>query len=245
MFYQISQNDLTRRKPPLLLIHGAGGTHQHWPAALRRLPDWTVYALDLPGHGKSGGAGCASVAAYCEAVFQFCETHGLQKVALAGHSMGGAIVQEFALRFGGRLAGMALVSTGARLRVAPAILEGLLTDFPATARLITDWSHGPAAADQQKRLYLQNLLKESPAVVHGDYRACDAFDLRAGLPAIATPALAICGSADIMTPPKYSEYLAQNLPAAQLHLIPDCGHMVTLEAPEELASVIQGFLSSL
>ena len=61
LFYRLSANDLTGRRPPLLLIHGAGGTHMHWPASLRRLPGWNVYAIDLPGHGKSAGPGRASM----------------------------------------------------------------------------------------------------------------------------------------------------------------------------------------
>ena len=242
MFFQLSRNDLNRRKPPLVLIHGAGGTHQHWPAVLRRLPDWTVYALDLPGHGRSEGEGCNTVAAYREVIFEFCEAQGLERVVLAGHSMGGAVVQDFALHYGGRLAGMVLVGTGGKLRVAPAILDGLLSDFDATARQITEWCHGPLATEQQKRIYLKQLLQESPTVVHGDYAACDAFDLRADLPSIHTPALTICGSADIMTPPKFSEYLAQHLPDARLHLVPNAGHMVTLEAPEDLVETIAEFL---
>lgn len=245
IFFQLNQNDLTGRKPPLVLIHGAGGTHQHWPAALRRLSDWTVYALDLPGHGKSQGPGCDTVAAYREAVFEFCESLGLQQVVLAGHSMGGAIVQDFALHYGGRLAGMVLVGTGAKLRVAQAILDGLPVDFEGTAQLITDWCHGPSASEQLKRNFLQRLLEESPEVLLGDYRACNGFDLRADLPSIQTPALAICGTADIMTPPKFSEYLVQNLPDARLHLVPDAGHMVALEAPDEVTSVVEGFLRSL
>ncbi len=244
MFFQLSQTDLAHRKPPLVLIHGAGGTHQHWPVALRRLSDWTVYALDLPGHGRSAGKGCSTVAAYREVIFEFCKEQGLERVVLAGHSMGGAIVQDFALHYGGRLAGMVLVGTGGKLRVAPAILEGLLSDFDATTRQITDWCHGSLATEQQKRIYLQQLLQESPAVVHGDYAACDAFDLRADLPSIHTPALAICGTADIMTPPKYSDYLVQNLPDARLHLVPDAGHMVTLEAPDEVTATIERFLRS-
>lgn len=245
LHYQLSQNDLTRRKPPLVLIHGAGGTHQHWPAALRRLPDWTVYALDLPGHGKSEGPGCATVAAYRETIREFCETQALERVVLVGHSMGGAIVQDFALHYGGRLAGMVLVGTGARLRVAQAILDGLPVDFEGTARLITDWCHGPSASEQLKRIFLQRLLEESPEVLLGDYNACNSFDLRSDLPSIQIPALAICGTADIMTPPKFSEYLVQNLPNARLHLVPDAGHMVTLEAPDEVTSVVEVFLRSL
>ena len=52
LYYRLNADGLAKRRPPLLLIHGAGGTHMHWPAALRRLAGWNVYVLDLPGHGK-------------------------------------------------------------------------------------------------------------------------------------------------------------------------------------------------
>ena len=41
----------------MVLVHGAGENHLAWPAELRRVDGVTVYALDLPGHGKSGGKG--------------------------------------------------------------------------------------------------------------------------------------------------------------------------------------------
>lgn len=245
LFYRLSANDLLNRRPPLLLIHGAGGTHMHWPAALRRLPERNVYALDLPGHGKSTGPGRDSIAAYRDVVYGFVQALGLERVVLAGHSMGGAVVQEFALHYPGRLAGIVLVGTGARLRVAPAILDGIRSDFPATARAIADWVYAPDTPAQLKRLYVQSVLQNDPQVLYDDFYACDQFDRRADVARIETPALVLCGVADAMTPPKFSEYLAQSLPHARLALIPNAGHMVALEASEEAAAAVEGFLRSL
>jgi pimeloyl-ACP methyl ester carboxylesterase len=245
LFYRLSANDLTNRRPPLLLIHGAGGTHMHWPASLRRLPDWNVYALDLPGHGKSSGPGRDSIAAYCDVVYSLVQALELTRVVLAGHSMGGAIVQEFALHYPGLLAGIVLVGTGARLRVAPAILEGIRSDFPATARTIADWVHDKNVPEQLKRLYLQRTLENDPEVMYGDFYACDQFDRRGDVARIETPALVVCGSNDMMTPPKFSESLAQSLLRARLALIPNAGHMVALEAPETVAEAVAEFLATL
>jgi pimeloyl-ACP methyl ester carboxylesterase len=245
LYYRLSANDLTNRRPPLLLIHGAGGTHMHWPAALRRLPDWTVYALDLPGHGKSAGPGRDSIAAYCDVVYGCVQALELKRVVLCGHSMGGAIVQDFALHYPGRLAGIVLVGTGARLRVAPAILEGIRSDFPATVRTIADWVHDKNVPEQLKRLYVQRTLENDPEVMYGDFYACDQFDRRADVGRIETPALVVCGSNDVMTPPKFSESLAQSLPHARLALIPNAGHMVALEAPEAVTEAMVDFLRTL
>lgn len=245
LYYRLSASDLTKRRPPLLLIHGAGGTHMHWPAALRRLAGWNVYAPDLPGHGKSSGPGRASIAAYRDVVYAFCQTLELRRVVLAGHSMGGAIVQEFALHYPGRLAGIVLVGTGARLRVAPAILDGIRSDFPATARTIADWVHDKSTPEQLKRLYLQSVLENDPQILYDDFYACDQFDRRADVARIATPALVVCGGNDVMTPPKFSQSLVESLPHAHLALIPNAGHMVALEAPEEVAAAVEAFLRDL
>lgn len=243
LYFRLSANDLASRKLPLVLIHGAGGTHMHWPAHLRRLPDWTVYAVDLPGHGKSKGPGRDTIAAYREVVYAFCLALGIERIVLAGHSMGSAITLDFALHYPQRLAGMVLVGGGARLRVAPAILEGLRADFPATAKLITEWTHDQRTPDQLKRLYLQRLLENDPNVLYCDFFACDTFDLRADLARIRTPALVVCGTTDQMTPVKYSEFLVQNLPNARLVLLPDAGHMAMLEAPEDTAAAVEKFLA--
>lgn len=242
LVYRLSQNDVTGRRPPLVLVHGAGGTHMHWPAALRRLPEHPVYALDLPGHGKSPGPGRDTIAAYRDLVYGFFQALGLQAAVLAGHSMGGAIAQDFALHYPQRLHGLVLVGTGARLRVAPAILDGIRADFPATVRAIADGVHAPTVPDQIKRLYVQRLLEVDPTVLYGDFYACDRFDLRADVGRIETPALVVCGALDTMTPPRFSEYLAQTLPNARLRMIPQAGHMVALEAPEAVAAAVVEFL---
>ena len=59
--------------------------------------------------------------------------------------MGGAIALEFALRYPARLAGLILVGTGAKLRVAPEILTGVLDDYAGTAELLAQWAHGERA----------------------------------------------------------------------------------------------------
>ncbi len=138
-----------------------------------------------------------------------------------------------------------LVGTGARLRVAPAILDGIGSDFPAAARAITDGVHAQDAPAQLKRLYLQRYQENDPDVLYGDFYACDQFDRRADVGRIESPALVMCGSADRMTPPKFSEHLAQALPHARLALIPNAGHMVALEAPDQATAAVESFLRTL
>ena len=97
--------------PDVLLIHGAGGDHRHFPPALTDLPGVRVHALDLPGHGAAEGRFADSVEVYADAVAAYVESRGLARVVLAGHSMGGAVVMTLALRAPAWLRAQVLIGT--------------------------------------------------------------------------------------------------------------------------------------
>ena len=241
-FYALYQGDVLGKRN-LVLVHGAGGSHLDWPAPLRRLRETNVYALDLPGHGRSEGTGRSSITAYRDFLFAFLDAMDLEKAIVVGHSMGGAIALDFALHYPGHVDGLILVGSGARLRVAPAILTGILSDFEATVDLVCDYAFGPSASEQLKRLGRQRLLNTPPEVSHGDYTACDAFDVMGRLGEVRCPTLVIGGTADRLTPPKYSVYLRDHIPGAELVLVDAAGHMVMLEKPEVVARAISKFVT--
>jgi len=232
-------------RPPLVLVHGAGGSYMHWPAELRRLAGSTVYSLDLPGHGGSPGPGRDTISGYAEVVREFAAALDLPPFVLAGHSMGGAIAQEFALTYPDRLAGIILVGSGARLRVAQQILDGILVDPEATAVMVAQWSYAGEADPAALDLYVRRLRDVDPRVTHGDFLACNRFDRMADSARISLPTLVLCGEQDRMTPCKYSQYLADQIPGARLALIGGAGHMVMLEKPLEVTRKVARFMSPL
>lgn len=257
LFYALVEGDPTHKRN-LILVHGAGGDHTHWPAELRRLPSVNVYALDLPGHGRSGGQGRTSVADYADGVHLFAQTLGLERASVVGHSMGGAIAQTLALRQPSWLDRVVLVGTGARLRVHPLILEGLRpaptgdlptgtskTNFEATIDTISQWAYGPTTSEQILRKGRQQLLGVDPTVIYGDYTACNNFDVMDQVGGIKLPTLIIVGSADQMTPPKYSQHLHNQISGSQLVEIKDGGHMTAMEKPTEVAQAVARFLETL
>jgi pimeloyl-ACP methyl ester carboxylesterase len=192
LFYTVSR----RGGPALILIHGAGGSHLHWPAALRRMPGATVYAVDLPGHGRSEGPGREHIEDYVADIVRFMDAVGVSRGVLVGHSMGGAIAQMTALMAPERVAGLVLVGTGARLRVAPALLDGILQDARGALALITEWAWGPEADPAMVARGRQMMARVNPRVVWGDFAACDRFDIRERVGEITAPALVITGSED-------------------------------------------------
>lgn len=242
LFYTVNQG--AEDAPTLVLVHGAGGTRLHWPGELRRLPGATVYTLDLPGHGRSGGRGRDTIGGYAEAVAAFLQALGIEQAVVVGHSMGGAIAQTLALDFADRVAGLVLAATGARLRVAPAILDGIRSDFEGAARLITRFAWSPEAPPALVELGRKTLLETNPDVLWGDFAACDRFDALERLGEIEVPTLVVAGAADQLTPVKYARFLAERVFEARCVIIEGAGHMVMLERPAEVAAAVKSLISS-
>lgn len=230
-------------RPPLVFIHGAGGTHLHWPPQARRMTGQRVFALDLPGHGKSPGVGSQSVPAYARAVVDFLDAARLNAAVFIGHSMGSAVALTLALDYPKRVLGLGLVGSGARLRVAPQILEYTANEtlFPQAVKLINDAEFGPSVDTKLKELAARQMAEIRPSVIHGDFLACNEFDVMQRLGEINHPTLILCGADDILTPIKYSEYLCEHIPNARLVAFPGAGHMVMLEQAVEVAQALSDF----
>jgi pimeloyl-ACP methyl ester carboxylesterase len=232
---------------PVVFIHGAGGSHLHWPAPMRRLKNYRVYALDLPAHGNSSGRGHQTIASYAQCILNWMDAIALDKVVFVGHSMGGAIALTLGLYHPERVLGLGLVATGARLKVAPDILE--LTNhqksFPAAVEMITLWAFGPQSDARLVELASQRMLETPPTVLHSDFVACNAFDEISALSQINLPALVLCGQDDRLTPLRFSQYLADHIPTARLKAIPDAGHMVMLEKPLAVTRALVEFIAAI
>ncbi len=232
---------------PVVLIHGAGWTHLCWPPEVRRLPGFSIYALDLLGHGKSEGMGGRQrVGDYVQDVIEWGLAQGLHRAVYIGHSMGGAIALELALNHRERVAALGLISTSARLRVLPELLADAAnpTTFYKALDRILAMSFSPAASERMLDQARQRMMEIRPSVLYGDLLACDAFNVMDRLAEIEVPTLVICGTEDQMTPLRYAQYMANNIPDAQMVAIPQAGHMVMLEKPDEIAAIMADFLTA-
>jgi pimeloyl-ACP methyl ester carboxylesterase len=244
--YYFAHEEGNRSHPPVILIHGAGGNHLSWPPQLRRLPDQRMLALDLPAHGKSEGIGHHAVEDYVHDVLEFMSETGRYSAILVGHSMGSAVALSAAIHFPERVAALGLVGSGARLRVAPALLRAASdpSTFESAVRMINDASFSLQAI-RTKELATQRMMETRPAVLYGDLMACDAFNETNQLSKLSLPTLIVCGSEDQMTPLRYSEFLRDHIAGARLEVVPNAGHMVMLEQPDVISNLLADFINSI
>jgi pimeloyl-ACP methyl ester carboxylesterase len=224
-------------------VHGTGGSSEVWRHQLEGLADLgRIVAVDLPGHGRSDGKIPRSIAEAAAAVAGLLDTLGITRVVIGGHSMGGAIAQQFALSWPERLDGLILVGTGARLRVLPRLLDLLARDTPEGVDLLMSLAVGTGAPAALRTALHRATADNSAGVVLGDLQACDAFDVMGRIATVRAPTLVVCGDEDRLTPPKYARFLGAQIAGTEVVVVPGAGHYVQMEKPRETTAAMRDFL---
>ncbi len=229
----------------VLFIHGAGGGQYTWSCQKGFFEkEFNPIILELPGHGESEGEGESEIGKYAEHVYQFLNALHLSRVFLVGHSMGGAIVQTMALRYPEVIKGMILVGTGARLRVFPMILNEIRENFEEAIKKINQFAFSRKVSPDLIEQGMIGMRRCRPEVVHGDFSACDRFDVMNEVEKINLPTLILCGDEDELTPVKYSQFLQNKIKGSRLEVISGAGHMVMMESPSAFNEKIRDFILS-
>ena len=222
-------------------IHGAGCTSEIWKKQLREVGG---FAIDLPNHGQSEDFEINSVEDYAKVVKDVIEKLNKEFIVV-GHSMGGAIAQALAKSNG--VKGLILLSTGAKLKVNPKLLEGLRNNFEGMVEKLVGWMFSKSYEGKRDREFVKNMILGcGKDVVVKDFEICDKFDYtqdyEAGLKFNCEVLIAV-GSDDVMTPVENSEYLRDKL-NAKMAVINNSGHMVMLEKWKELNKILKEFSES-
>jgi pimeloyl-ACP methyl ester carboxylesterase len=243
-YYYFSYVSSISNSLPLILIHGAGGSSLSWPPEIRRLAGYNIYAIDLPGHGKSLSHGEQTIEAYVGHVLVWLQKLTLNRVFVIGHSMGGAIAISLAAAAPTMVAGLGLIGIGKPLKVPKDILENLsnpamiLTAMNKIIRL----SISPKADQKFVKQITRRLSETRTSVLLGDYLACVRFDVSESQEKIEQPVIVITGGQDRMVPLRYVQLLANNFFDAEIAVIPEAGHLPMLEKPTEVADRLSKFL---
>ena len=225
----------------LVFLHGAGCSSLSFYYQLRHFR--SAKAIDLPGHPD--GKPCESIDGYVEWVRGFMRARRYKNVVLCGHSMGGAIAMRYALKYPEELKGLVLIGTGAKLRVHPYYLDRCRE--PGEGNL--PWLEGHleyynSVQSEVVPVIRQRAAEVGPEVELNDLMACDSFDMLDEVSGIKLPTHVICGSEDLMTPVKYSDFLATNIEGAGEAIIPGGTHFVQMEKYQSVNVEIESFLTT-
>lgn len=248
--------------PPLVLLHGFTGATTTWAPLLPRLAaDYATIAIDLPGHGRSSAPARAerfTLARFADDLLRVLDALTIDRVAVLGYSMGGRAALRFALRAPDRVAALVLESTSPGIADAArraerreadrALADAIERDgIPAFVRR---WETLPLWASQhalpapaRSRLRAQREANDAAGLANS-LRGAGAGEDEPLLPQLGTfaaPVLLVAGALDAAYVAAGSE-MAQAFPSARLAIVPDAGHAVHLERPDELTDAVLAFL---
>lgn len=171
---------------------------------------------------------------------------------LCGASMGGIVAMEAIRQAPQRIKGLALLGTNARPETDDVrkLRELAVTLFESGRAAEVLRANVPLAFHASRssdavlvRTYLDFVLHAGVRQLVDQNRAIMARpDARVHLPSITCPVLVLCGDSDQLTPPECSQEIAALVPRARLVLLPECGHMLTMERPNEVNAALLAWL---
>ena len=207
--------------------------------------DYNLIAIDLPSHGRSDVFPKLSLEFYVEVLNGFIQASKYEKIVLCGHSLGGAIVQEYYFKNLDYLVALILVGTGAKLKVNPFILNSLKDDYQEYLDSLPAGDFYRKTSKEVINQYILDTTKIGSEVTYQDFSICDNFDTLSKSELIEIPCLILVGKGDKLTPVKYSTYFHDKIKDSELLIIKHASHMVMLEKPLEINNAISKFIEKL
>ena len=242
----VNPRDFGTHKQSLVFIHGSGGNSSVWSHQYSKLHKvFNIAAINLPGHGRSGGHGEKDILKYVLNLKDILGVLKLERPILIGHSLGAAIALDFAAKYPQEISGVVATGGGLTLPVNPDILDGFRKQPEFVLDMICKFSLAKENRPKFFDALRASLGQANVDVVSGDMLACSKFDLTGELPKIIAPILVICGTEDKMTPPASSERIVAGIAGAQLVLIEGAGHMVMMEKPSAFNDTLRDFAAAL
>ncbi len=240
-------------KPAIVFIHGAAHDHSVWSLQSRYFAHhgFNVLAVDLPGHGRSGGAALASVAAIADWIPLALDAMGIAQAALVGHSLGSLAALACASRHPARVSRVVVLGPAVPMQVSDELLAAAKADDHAAFEMINGWSFSAAKQLGGNAIpgmwmtggNMRLMERTRPGVLHTDLVACSAYaDGLADAAVVRCPVLAILGARDLMTPVKGAQALLAALADKRVVTVPGTGHALMAEQPDAVLDSLRAFL---
>ena len=242
--------------PPVVFLHGLGGTRTAWDPQLRGLADrFRCVAWDMPGYGASAPLEHLTFPAVADSLAALLDTLGVGSAHLVGLSFGGMHALHTAIRHPQRVRSLVLAGTSPAFgldgtspeswkaaRLAP--LERGLTPAGMAGDVIDAICAAPLNPPTRARL-VESFGRIPAAGFRAAVECLTTHDVRGRLAEVTCPALVIVGGEDAETPPSYAAALAAGLPDSTLETLEGAGHLTPSEAPERFNQLVGAFLGGL
>lgn len=233
--------------PVVVLSNSLGATHGMWDANLAALEnEFRVVRYDTRGHGRSPvPPGPYSIDDLADDVVALLDRLGVDRAHFVGLSLGGMTGMRLAARNPDRIDRLVVLCTGAYLTPSSG-----WTDRAATVRaggtkvvaeaVVARWfTPDYLEANPAVRAECETTVAATPA--EGYAGCCEVIatmDLRADLPSITAPTLAIAGADDPATPPPHLEAIAETVQDGRVVTVPESAHLANAQQPEMVTTAI-------
>jgi pimeloyl-ACP methyl ester carboxylesterase len=256
--------------PALLLVHGITSSSRTWRAVMEPLAEgFDVIAPDLPGHGRSDKPrGDYSLGAYASGLRDLLAFLGVDKVTVAGHSLGGGVAMQFAYQFPERLARLILVDSGglgeevslvlraATLPGAEYVLPLLFGRVPRTAGRAVGSVLGRLGVEPSANT--RGIVEGLDSLGDADARRAFVHTARSVIDPAGqrvdardrlylsrdVPTLLVWGEDDRIIPLDHGRRAAELMPHSRLEVFPGAGHFPFNDDPQRFARVVREFVGS-
>ncbi|MGC8873634.1 MAG: alpha/beta fold hydrolase [Chloroflexia bacterium] len=256
-------------EPAVLLLHGFGASTFSWRKVMGPISEErTTVAYDRPGFGLTerpmpgewSGPNPYAPETQPELMIGLMDALGIERAILVGHSAGGTVALLTALDYPERVQALVLVDAAVYVGGTPVWLRPLWNTpqlrhlGPLLLRSIRRWGsdlllrawHDPSRiSPEQWEGYLKPLQAENwDRALWEVVRASRPPALEPRLSQVRVPVLVITGDDDRIVPAAQSIRLSQELPQAQLVVLPECGHVPQEECPEAFLEALEPFLAT-
>lgn len=230
--------------PNFVLLSGAGGPEMCYPFANRLSQLGTVFVPEHPGFGLAPNPSWLKVPADLANFYALLLSKlNLGDVYLIGHSLGGWVATEMAIRSSARMAGLTLISSaGVKVRGTP-IGDNFLWSPEVLPSKLFHHPQPPVSKTAPTDDDLIRHLKRQATVAQLVWKPrWHDPALQRWLPSINVPTAIIWGRQDQLFPVGNANLLAEKIPHSTLHILDDCGHVPIIEQPDAAMAIIQAQL---
>jgi pimeloyl-ACP methyl ester carboxylesterase len=241
---------------PLLLLHGFGCDRSVWDGVAARMPGTRIVRIDFRGCGESArGDGPALMETLAGDVAALLDALGIERTAIAGHSLGGYVAFAFFRMYEERVAAFATIASSARAGTP----EAAVRHAALIASLEADATMDAAVAAYAPVLVSPETTRRDPAILDAllalmrRQDALGAAQLLRGMMArvgsldlmddLRVPTLVLAGADDAVLPVDASLEVAREVDDATAIVLADVGHSIPVEAPDNTADELGALLA--